>query len=49
MTIDGKLHTVPLRLLMLVIEGTRRKVALFRGVWGHVPTEGFMVRGNRER
>ncbi len=32
MTIDGDLHTVPLRLLMLVIEGKRRKLALFKGV-----------------
>lgn len=32
MVIDGKLYTVPLRLLMLVVEGKRRKVALFREV-----------------
>ena len=30
--IDGKLHTVPLKLLVLVLEGKRRKVALFVGV-----------------
>jgi hypothetical protein len=32
MVIDGKLYTVPLRFLMLVIEGRRRKVALFAGI-----------------
>ena len=32
MVIDGKLHTVPLKLLVLVVEGKRRKVALFAGV-----------------
>jgi hypothetical protein len=29
MVVYGKLYTVPLRLLMLVVEGKRRKVALF--------------------
>ncbi len=32
MVIDGKLYTIPLKILMLVLEGKRRKVALFAGV-----------------
>lgn len=32
MTIDGRLHTVPLRNLLPVIEGKRRKAALFKEV-----------------